>query len=169
MPLPDWRWISIPTFFHSQIVDPSTRLPHWQACDCSFGTACRPACPFSDWIIETILEAAAPYRAGLVWLPANRYPTASVFEIAVGQLGGVAWPLGRLPAGLQIGQTLVVVAHRVVIARADQTMGAAMVFAFKPTDVVYYPAANEPQENLRRAEAQGVRVLPAEDPPSGAF
>ncbi len=132
-PARGWTWINASQIFKSRPCDDSE---------------CHPICNLYK----------PPDKAGLLWIGAAAYPTPQAW-LAEATTQGISRRLSVIPRGLELGTTLVLLAHR----RVQLTWGTdpvpAIFAAFTPTDMEYVVRDEDRPEQLDILQQRGFRLV----------
>lgn len=107
-----------------------------------------------------------PERAGLLWIGGQYYATPEAFIREAGELW-ISRRIAQIPRGFQVGETLVLLAHRDLWFGSDlpehrilkASLFPGIFAAFIPKAIEYIVTGAEPPEELERIERQGCTLV----------
>lgn len=108
-----------------------------------------------DCIPGCVIEPP-PERAGLIWI-GEKFYTADAFTLEA-MRQGVSRRIKSVPKGLEIGKTVILVAHRQAPLGKDRT-GPAVFGAFVPRAIEYIVKPDDSNEKLQRLADRGIRLV----------
>lgn len=137
-----WAWIGAKALFPAGYCLP-------EPCDCDVCCLYKPP----DW-------------AGLLWIGGAFYSTPEKFTAEAAKLG-VSRRIAQIPRDFKVGETLVLLAHRMVsFSWGDEHPRPGIFAAFIPRAIEYVVKGDESPEQLERLQSHGctlVRVEHLED------
>jgi len=135
-----WTWVNARLLFKDHPCQGTTKKAAKAAC-----TLCLLGNP--------------PEKAGLLWIGGAYYARPEDW-ISEAQVQGVSRRIHSVPKGLEIGKTLVLVAHRAHHLAFDQLTKVPAIFhAFIPQRIEYVVKGNEPQVVLDRLVKRGIEPV----------
>ena len=147
-PTRGWTWVSPANLFSGLKCRKANTYRHKERVEC-------PRCPLSD------VNLPKMGRAGLLWIGEQFYPSPEAFVKEV-RNQGLSRRIKSLPHGFKLGQTWVLLAHRLGVEQKDGSYLPAIFQAFKPDRVEYVVTGDETEEELDRLEKRGLTLVRVE-------
>jgi hypothetical protein len=124
-------------------------------------------CALGDCLIRCLLYDP-PDRAGLVWIGEAFYKTPQAWTKEAIEMG-ISRRITAIPRGFEVGKTLVLVAHRKAIPKADngkEEFAAAIFQAFVLCRIEYVVKDSDSEKKIKELVKRGitpVRVIRKEE------
>lgn len=102
-----------------------------------------------------------PKKLGLIWVGEAFYSSASKFTAEAAMMG-VSRRISQVPKDLEVGKTIVCVAHRkamMIIEDGKPKQVAGIFHAFIPQRIEYVVKGTEKKSELERLEKRGITLV----------